>query len=95
MTPYARPAPTPASLLPPPCHGLQLEPIIPSNSSDSGAFDSVLELLTRCGRDIPEVMMMLIPEAWQNDPLMPQVGGWVPPARTCTLSCGALPGCHV
>lgn len=52
---------------------LQLEPIIPSNSSDSGAFDSVLELLTRCGRDIPEVMMMLIPEAWQNNELMPQV----------------------
>ena len=32
----------------------------------------MLELLVRCGRDIPEVMMMLIPEAWQNDALMPQ-----------------------
>jgi hypothetical protein len=49
-----------------------LTPIIPSNSSDTGAFDSVLELLVHCGRDIPEVMMMLVPEAWQNDPLMPQ-----------------------
>ncbi|GFR49656.1 hypothetical protein Agub_g11798 [Astrephomene gubernaculifera] len=49
----------------------QLEPIIPATSSDSGAFDSVLELLTRGGgRDMPEAMMMLIPEAWQNDPLM-------------------------
>ncbi|KAG2492850.1 hypothetical protein HYH03_009004 [Edaphochlamys debaryana] len=49
----------------------QLEPIIPATSSDSGAFDSVLELLTRAGgRDMPEAMMMLIPEAWQNDPLM-------------------------
>ena len=27
----------------------------------------------RCGRDIAEVMMLLIPEAWQNDPLMAQV----------------------
>jgi glutamate synthase (NADPH/NADH) len=52
----------------------QLEPIVPEWQSDSGAFDGLLELLTRCGRDIPEVMMMLIPEAWQNDALMPQVG---------------------
>jgi glutamate synthase (NADPH/NADH) len=54
-------------------HTLQLEPIVPEWQSDSGAFDGLLELLTRCGRDIPEVMMMLIPEAWQNDALMPQV----------------------
>lgn len=54
---------------------LQLEPIIPVTSSDSGAFDSVLELLTRAGgRDMPEAMMMLIPEAWQNDALMSKVG---------------------
>jgi glutamate synthase (NADPH/NADH) len=46
---------------------------VPEWQSDSGAFDGLLELLTRCGRDIPEVMMMLIPEAWQNDALMPQV----------------------
>ncbi|WIA23003.1 hypothetical protein OEZ85_001356 [Tetradesmus obliquus] len=50
----------------------KLEPIVPEWQSDSGAFDGLLELLTRCGRDIPEVMMMLIPEAWQNDALMPQ-----------------------
>ena len=47
---------------------------MPASSSDSGAFDSVLELLTRAGgRDMPEAMMMLIPEAWQNDPLMSKV----------------------
>jgi glutamate synthase (NADPH/NADH) len=50
-----------------------LTPIVPAWQSDSGAFDGMLELLTRCGRDIPEVMMMLIPEAWQDDALMPQV----------------------
>lgn len=50
----------------------RLVPVIPASSSDSGAFDSVLELLVRTGRSIPEAMMMLIPEAWQNDKLMNQ-----------------------
>ena len=45
-------------------------PIIPVGQSDSGSFDSVLEMLVRCGRDLPEAMMMCIPEAWQNDELM-------------------------
>eukprot|EP00879_Flechtneria_rotunda_P003043 GHRR01003263.1.p1 GENE.GHRR01003263.1~~GHRR01003263.1.p1 ORF type:complete len:2008 (+),score=728.67 GHRR01003263.1:1512-7535(+) len=48
----------------------KLTPIVPQWQSDSGAFDGLLELLTRCGRDMPETMMMLIPEAWQNDALM-------------------------
>lgn len=34
---------------------------------DSGAFDNVLELLIKSGRSIPEAVMMMIPEAWQND----------------------------
>ncbi|CAL8462475.1 g2008 [Coccomyxa elongata] len=50
----------------------KLLPIVPEWQSDSGSFDTVLELLVRSGRDLPEAMMMLIPEAWQNDPLMPQ-----------------------
>lgn len=45
-------------------------PFVNADQSDSGALDNVMELLVRTGRDIPEVMMMLIPEAWQNDPLM-------------------------
>eukprot|EP01025_Chloroclados_australasicus_P031120 TRINITY_DN3140_c1_g1_i4.p1 TRINITY_DN3140_c1_g1~~TRINITY_DN3140_c1_g1_i4.p1 ORF type:complete len:2248 (+),score=229.22 TRINITY_DN3140_c1_g1_i4:145-6744(+) len=49
-----------------------LLPIIMETQSDSGSFDNVLELLTRTGREIPEVMMMMIPEAWQNDSLMEQ-----------------------
>lgn len=36
----------------------------------SGAYDGVLELLMRSGRDLPEAVMMMIPEAWQNDKLM-------------------------
>lgn len=48
----------------------KLLPIVPKGQSDSGSFDSVLELLVRAGRDLPEAMMMCIPEAWQNDALM-------------------------
>ena len=47
-------------------------PIVEARSSDSGAFDSVLELLIRTGRSLPEAMMMMIPEAWQNDTLIPR-----------------------
>jgi hypothetical protein len=36
--------------------------------SDSGNFDSVLELLAKASpRAIPECMMMMIPEAWQDN----------------------------
>ncbi|KAG9147195.1 hypothetical protein Leryth_024320 [Lithospermum erythrorhizon] len=45
----------------------KLLPIVDASSSDSGAFDGVLELLVRAGRSIPEAVMMMIPEAWQND----------------------------
>lgn len=44
-----------------------LLPIVDVSSSDSGAFDGVLELLVRAGRSLPEAVMMMIPEAWQND----------------------------
>jgi len=47
-------------------HGLL--PICSDNMTDSGNVDAVLELLTRgSGRPISEAMMMLVPEAWQND----------------------------
>ncbi|MBA0621810.1 hypothetical protein Godav_007403 [Gossypium davidsonii] len=45
----------------------KLLPIVDASSSDSGAFDGVLELLVRAGRSLPEAVMMMIPEAWQND----------------------------
>eukprot|EP00850_Spirogloea_muscicola_P006153 SM000029S10448 [mRNA] locus=s29:251852:264982:+ [translate_table: standard] len=44
-----------------------LLPFVDNNSSDSGAFDNTLEVLVRSGRSLPEAMMMMIPEAWQND----------------------------
>jgi glutamate synthase (NADPH/NADH) len=49
-----------------------MTPIVPTWQSDSGSMDGLLELLVRTGRDVAEVMMMLIPEAWQNDKLMDQ-----------------------
>ncbi|KAG0588839.1 hypothetical protein KC19_2G273300 [Ceratodon purpureus] len=48
----------------------KLLPIVDAGSSDSGVFDGVLELLVRAGRSLPEAVMMMIPEAWQNDPNM-------------------------
>lgn len=45
-------------------------PICDIKRSDSSNLDNVVELLTLGGRSLPEVMMMLIPEAWQNNPEM-------------------------
>lgn len=51
----------------------RLCPIIFEGQSDSACLDNVIEMLTLCGRSLPHVMMMLIPEAWDNanemDPL--------------------------
>jgi len=45
-------------------------PLIDPVTSDSGMFDNVLELLMLAGRSLPEAMMMMIPEAWQNHETM-------------------------
>jgi glutamate synthase domain-containing protein 1 len=45
-----------------------LIPATSDNMSDSGNFDSVLELLTKASnRSLPESVMMMIPEAWQDN----------------------------
>ncbi len=44
----------------------KLFPIIEADCSDSGSFDNVLELLLMAGRSIPQAVMMMVPEAWQN-----------------------------
>jgi len=47
----------------------QLLPATSDNMSDSGNFDSVLELMTKASeRSLPEAVMMMIPEAWQDNP---------------------------
>ncbi len=43
-----------------------LRPIFNEASSDSAIFDNVAEFLVLAGRSLPHVMMMMIPEAWQN-----------------------------
>ena len=48
----------------------KLLPIVEPTGSDSAMFDNCLELLVRTGRSLPHAVMMMIPEAWQNDELM-------------------------
>ena len=48
-----------------------LYPIVEEGGSDSAAFDNVLELLVVNGvLTLPEAVMMMVPEAWQNNDLM-------------------------
>jgi glutamate synthase (NADPH/NADH) large chain len=47
-----------------------LLPIVTEGQSDSACLDNMIELLTLCGRSLPHVMMMLIPEAWDQDEKM-------------------------
>jgi glutamate synthase (NADPH) large chain len=49
-----------------------IKPVIPGGTSDSGALDAVFEMLLRAGRDTPTVKTMLVPEAWQNNKVMPE-----------------------
>jgi glutamate synthase (NADPH) large chain len=48
----------------------RLFPICTPDSSDSASFDQVLELLHLGGRSLPHAVMMLIPEAWENNTTM-------------------------
>jgi glutamate synthase domain-containing protein 2/glutamate synthase domain-containing protein 3 len=48
----------------------KLRPVIDEAGSDSSMFDEVLELLTMSGRSIEHAVMMMIPEAWHDNPTM-------------------------
>jgi len=48
----------------------KLKPVCDYENSDSASLDNMIELLTLAGRSLPHVMMMLIPEAWQNHDYM-------------------------
>ena len=41
-------------------------PIIIKGKSDSAQMDMVVELLLTTGRSLPEIMMMMVPEAWEK-----------------------------
>ncbi len=45
-------------------------PICNPKQSDSSNLDNVIELLVHAGRSLPQVMMMLIPEAWDGNESM-------------------------
>src|SRR3984885_4777675 len=48
-------------------------PLITEGQSDSACLDNMIELLLLCGRSLPHVMMMLIPEAWDGNEQMDHV----------------------
>ncbi|MFF1572132.1 glutamate synthase large subunit [Leifsonia sp. NPDC058292] len=41
-------------------------PIVTPGASDSASFDEVVELLSLSGRSLPHAVMMMVPEAWEN-----------------------------
>ncbi|MFM7447359.1 MAG: glutamate synthase-related protein [Leptolyngbyaceae cyanobacterium] len=45
-----------------------LKPVINPENSDSATLDNVLELLVRSGRSPVEAMMLMVPEAYKNQP---------------------------
>ncbi|MEO6604069.1 MAG: glutamate synthase central domain-containing protein, partial [Aeromicrobium sp.] len=45
----------------------RLFPICDPDGSDTASFDEVLELLHLGGRTLPHAVMMMIPEAWENN----------------------------
>ncbi|KEO73500.1 glutamate synthase large subunit [Anditalea andensis] len=47
-----------------------LMPVTNHAFSDSANLDAMVELLTLSGRSLPHVMMMLVPEAWQDNQTM-------------------------
>lgn len=47
-----------------------LFPIVLPGKSDSASLDMVVELLLMTGRSLPEVMMMVVPEAWERNQQM-------------------------
>ncbi len=50
--------------------GAEIKNIIPTvlpGKSDSASMDMVVELLLMTGRSLPEVMMILVPEAWEKN----------------------------
>ncbi|GFG49079.1 glutamate synthase large subunit [Mycolicibacterium agri] len=50
----------------------RLSPICTPDASDSASFDQVLELLHLGGRSLPHAVLMMIPEAWENNASLSQ-----------------------
>jgi glutamate synthase (NADPH) large chain len=52
-------------------HSADIKPVIPAGASDTGALDAVFETMVRSGKEAPTAKLMLIPEAWQSNPDLP------------------------
>ncbi|MBA3895777.1 MAG: glutamate synthase large subunit [Sphingomonadaceae bacterium] len=50
----------------------EIKPVIPAGASDTAALDAVFEVICRSGRDAPTAKTMLVPEAWEGRPEMPE-----------------------
>ena len=50
----------------------KLWPVVDHDVSDSATFDNALELLVAGGYSLTHAMMLMIPEAWRDNPLMDQ-----------------------
>ena len=49
----------------------KLYPVVEADLSDSGSMDCCVEFLMQAGgRTLPEAVMTVVPEAWQNDTAM-------------------------
>ncbi len=44
----------------------KLYPVMRAGASDSAQFDNMLEFLCLSGRELPEAILMMIPEAWEH-----------------------------
>ena len=62
-----------SALIPPAADGRGLDrlfPVLAEQDSDSASFDACLELLHLGGRSLPEAVLMMIPEPWENHAAM-------------------------
>ncbi|WEK54907.1 MAG: glutamate synthase large subunit [Candidatus Cohnella colombiensis] len=48
----------------------KIKPIIAPDGSDTAMFDNTFEFMYLSGRSMAHAAMMMVPEPWQNDPLM-------------------------
>src|SRR5688572_10851196 len=48
----------------------KMYPILTESGSDSATLDNALQFLTVTGRSLPHAVLMMVPEAWQNNTLM-------------------------
>ena len=66
----AREAMLESELIPRDAQGRGIErllPVLDETASDSASFDACLELLHLGGRSLPHAVLMMIPQAWEND----------------------------